>query len=140
MQALTAEDPDLRFVLKEFPILGPDSQKAAIVSAALQRLMPEIYGEFHTRLLGGQGRASEERAIEIAVSLGADEAALREMMKDESIMESVAQTYELANRLSITGTPSYVIGNEVIFGAQGKDVLNARLTEAKAACADTAVC
>ena len=47
MQALTAADPDLRFVLKEFPILGPDSQKASVVSMAFHKMMPEKYGEFH---------------------------------------------------------------------------------------------
>ena len=59
MLALTAADPDLRFVLKEFPILGPDSQKAHVVSMAFRALMPEKYGDFHNQLLGGQGRASE---------------------------------------------------------------------------------
>ena len=87
MQALTAADPDLRFVLKEFPILGPDSQKASVVSMAFHKLMPEKYGEFHNQLLGGQGRAGEASAIKIAVSLGADEAKLREAMKDPTITE-----------------------------------------------------
>ena len=82
MQAMTAADPDLRFVLKEFPILGPDSQKASVVSMAFHNLMPEKYGEFHNQLLGGHGRAGEATAIKIAVSLGADEAKLREAMKD----------------------------------------------------------
>ena len=53
MQAMTAADPELRFVLKEFPILGPDSQKASVVSMAFHNLMPEKYGEFHNQLLGG---------------------------------------------------------------------------------------
>ena len=85
MRNLTAADPDLRFVLKEFPILGPDSQKAHVVSMAFHKLMPEKYGEFHNRLLGGQGRAGEASAIKVALSLGADEARLREVMKDPAI-------------------------------------------------------
>ena len=121
MQAMTAADPDLRFVLKEFPILGPESQKASVVSMAFHNLMPEKYGEFHNQLLGGHGRAGEATAIKIAVSLGADEAKLREAMKDPKITEIFNETYDLANKLSITGTPSYVIGNEVVFGAQGRD-------------------
>ncbi len=68
MQALTAADPDLRFVLKEFPILGPDSQKASIVSMAFRTLMPEKHGEFHNLLLGSPGRASEDAAIKVALS------------------------------------------------------------------------
>jgi protein-disulfide isomerase len=138
MRALTAADPELRFVLKEFPILGPDSQKASVVSVAFHKLMPEKYAEFHNKLLGGQGRANEAQAIKIAVSLGADEAKLRETMKDPSITELFDETYDLANKLSITGTPSYVVGTEVVFGAQGLDVLNQKLAEVKAACATSA--
>jgi protein-disulfide isomerase len=133
MQALTKNDSDVRFVLKEFPILGPDSQKASIVSMAFHKMMPEKYSEFHTELLGGAGRANEAQAIKIAVSLGADEAKLREHMKDPDIPEAISKTYELANKLTITGTPSYVVGNEVIFGALGEQVLAQKIAAAKAA-------
>ncbi|MFA6157526.1 DsbA family protein [Mesorhizobium sp.] len=133
MQALTKSDPDLRFVLKEFPILGPDSQKASVVSMAFHLMMPEKYGEFHNALLGGQGRATEATAIKTAISLGADEATLRQKMKDPSIPEAFAKTYDLANKLAITGTPSYVVGNEVVFGALGQEVLAEKIQEAKAA-------
>ncbi|TGR32904.1 MULTISPECIES: DsbA family protein [unclassified Mesorhizobium] len=133
MRALTKSDPDLRFVLKEFPILGPDSQKASVVSMAFHLMMPEKYGEFHNALLGGQGRATEATAIKIALSLGADEATLREKMKDASIPEAFSKTYDLANKLQITGTPSYVVGNEVVFGALGQEVLAEKIEAAKAA-------
>jgi len=133
MKALTKTDPDLRFVLKEFPILGPDSQKASVVSMAFHLMMPEKYGEFHNALLGGQGRATEAAAIKVALSLGADEATLREKMKDPTIPEAINKTYDLANKLAITGTPSYVVGNEVVFGALGQEVLAEKIEAAKAA-------
>ncbi|RUY61818.1 DsbA family protein, partial [Mesorhizobium sp. M7A.F.Ca.CA.001.13.1.1] len=133
MKALTKTDPDLRFVLKEFPILGPDSQKASVVSMAFHLMHPEKYGEFHNALLGGQGRATEAAAMKVALSLGADEAALREKMKDPTINEALAKTYDLANKLAITGTPSYVVGNEVVFGALGQEVLAEKIEAAKAA-------
>ena len=133
MKALTKADPDLRFVLKEFPILSPDSQKASVVSMAFHLMHPEKYGEFHTALLGGQGRATESSAIKVALSLGADEATLREKMKDPRIAETLSRTYDLATKLSITGTPSYVVGNEVIFGALGQQVLAEKIEEAKSA-------
>lgn len=133
MQALTKQDGDLRFVLKEFPILGPDSQKASVVSMAFHKMMPQKYREFHTELLGGEGRATEAKAIKIALSLGADEAKLREHMKDPDIPDAISKTYDLANKLTITGTPSYVVGNEVIFGALGQQVLAEKIAAAKAA-------
>ena len=133
MLALTSADPDLRFVLKEFPILGPDSTKAHVVSMAFRSLMPEKYGDFHNQLLGGQGRASEATAMKIALSLGADEEKLREEMKNPDINGAFEKTYELANKLAITGTPSYVVGNEVVFGALGQEVLAQKIAEARTA-------
>ncbi|MBD0416591.1 DsbA family protein [Oryzicola mucosus] len=136
MLALTASDPELRFVLKEFPILGPDSQKAHVVSMAFRRLMPEKYGEFHNQLLGSESGAGEAAAINLAVSLGADEAALRSEMQNPAIMAAFSKTYELATRLNITGTPSYVVGNEVVFGALGQEVLAEKIADARDCLAD----
>jgi len=127
MEALVANDKNLRFVLKEFPILGPDSHAAHIVSMAFRKLAPEKYGDYHRRLLGGQGRANEETAIKIALELGVDEAALRQEMKNPEIEQVFRETYELANRLQITGTPSYVVGKEVVFGAMGQDHLSEKI-------------
>lgn len=127
MEQLVQENPNLRFVLKEFPILGPDSQKATQVSMAVQAIAPEKYGEFHRRLLGGVGRAGEAGAIKAATSLGIDEGRLREEMKNPAINAAISETYELANKLSITGTPSYVVGDEVVFGALGRDALAEKL-------------
>ncbi len=139
MQALTESDPDLRFVLKEFPILGPDSQKASVVSMAVRTLMPEKHGEFHNMLITAPGRATEDSAIKIALQLGADETKLRQEMKNPAITDAFAKTYDLANKLQITGTPSYVVGNEVVFGALGQDVLGEKIAEARA-CAANATC
>lgn len=131
MQAMVKGDPELRFVLKEFPILGPDSQKASVVSFAFGKLHPEKYAEFHQQLLGGQGRASEAGAIKIALELGADETALREAMKDPAIGKSFSETYDLATKLGINGTPSYVVGDEVISGALGTEVLTEKVANVR---------
>ena len=131
MAAMVAADSELRFVLKEFPILGPDSQKAHIVSMALRRLAPEKYGEFHRILLTGP-RATEATAIAAATGLGVDEAALRSEMRNPDIADAFNETYDLAQKLAITGTPSYVIGQEVVFGALGEAVLKEKVELARA--------
>ena len=123
MDAMLAADPDLRFVLKEFPILGADSQAAHVVSTAFRALHPDRYGDFHRRLLGETGRADEASAIRLALELGADEEALRREMENPLVMQAFALSYELADQLSITGTPSYVVGDEVVYGALGESVL-----------------
>ncbi|TKT79206.1 DsbA family protein [Aquamicrobium sp. LC103] len=131
MEALVAADPQLRFVLKELPILGPDSQQAHIVSMAFRSLAPEKYGDFHRELLGS-GRANEATAIKVALAQGVDETQLREAMKDPAIAKAFGETYTLANELSITGTPSYVVGNEVVFGALGQETLAEKIEAARA--------
>jgi protein-disulfide isomerase len=132
MEALVEANPDLRFVLKEFPILGPDSQRAHIVSMAFRNLLPENYGAFHSDLLGGEARVTEDEAILAAVSHGADEAALRQEMQNPDIIAAFQATYALAEQLSITGTPSYVVGNEVVFGAMGQEVLAEKIEQVRA--------
>lgn len=129
--ALIGDNPDLRVVLKEFPILGPDSQRAHQVSLAFQRLSPAKWNEFHDKLMASSGRASEQTAIDLARSLGADEAALRKEMEHPDIAEQVRVTYQLAEKLNITGTPSFVIGDQVVFGAVGKDALQEKIIEAR---------
>jgi len=131
MMSMMEQDPELKFVLKEFPILGPESEEAHRVALAFQDLMPEQYPQFHLRLLGFDGRANEESAMRIATDLGAEEAELRAQMDDPSIAERVRANYALANELGISGTPAYVIGDEVISGALGESVLTTKVANVR---------
>lgn len=116
-------DNNVRVVLKEFPILGPDSLAAHQVSMAFRKLAPEKYGEYHMALLGADVRATEALAIDLAADYGVSEEALREGMADPAIEDSIRKAYTLADALGISGTPSFVIGDETVFGAVGSDTL-----------------
>ena len=122
MDALVQADPQVRFVLKELPILGPDSVQAHFIAQSFRKMMPEKYGDFHRALLNS-GHADEASAIALAVSLGADEAKLREGAKDPSISSIFEENNRLAGGLNITGTPSYVIKDFIVPGAMGLDTL-----------------
>ncbi|QRM55061.1 DsbA family protein [Sinorhizobium sp. BG8] len=137
MDDILAKDKNVRFVLKELPILGPDSLAAHKVSAAFRDLAPEKYGEFHRTLLGGEGRATEESAIEVAVKLGVTEADIRKAMEEKPHDDAVRATYSLANSLGITGTPSYIIGKEAVFGAIGSEAIEDKVANVRA-CGQTA--
>ena len=128
MNRLIQSDKSVRFVLKEFPVLGEGSVGAHRVSLAVSRLMPEKYGDFHVQLLALSGPKDSERAIQLAMSMGADEAALRSEMEKPFVVDAFRETYELADDLGINGTPSYVIGDEVIFGAVGYDQLEQKVS------------
>ncbi|MBB3658554.1 protein-disulfide isomerase [Rhizobium sp. BK650] len=132
MQTLLKQDKNVRFVLKEFPILGPDSVAAHRVADAFRRLAPEKYGDFHVALLGSDGRASEDTAIQVASSLGVSEDKIRAEMKKSPNDDIVQATYQLAANLGISGTPSYVIGNEMVPGAVGLDDLEEKVKNMRA--------
>ena len=126
---LIKSDPKLRVVIKDFPILGPDSVKAHIVARAVMKIMPEKYAEFHKELLTIPGRSNEEKAIKIAVKLGVDEQKLRSTMQDESLQQAFVDNGQLAYALGINGTPSYILGNNVLVGAVGENILKAKIAE-----------
>jgi protein-disulfide isomerase len=137
MDAVLEKDKNVRFVLKELPILGPDSIAAHKVSAAFREIAPEKYGDFHRALLGGEDRATEETAIAVAGKLGVAEADLRKKMDENTQDEAVKEAYTLANNLGITGTPSYVVGREAVFGAVGAEELETKVANVRA-CGKTA--
>lgn len=130
MDAIIKSNPDVRFVLKEFPILGQDSVDAHKVSFAFKHIAPGKYGEFHRMLLTGE-HADEARAIEVAKSLGVSEEKLRAKMAEVSQDDSVRDAYQLASKLGITGTPSYVVGDEAVFGAIGESELNQKVANVR---------
>ncbi len=130
MDAMVKADPNLKFVLKEYPILGEDSLKAHVVAQAFKKLMPEKYGAFHRTLLSGE-RATEDSAMAVATQLGANETDLRKGMSDPAISILFDQNHQLATALNITGTPSYVIKDDVVFGAMGADVLSGKVANVR---------
>ncbi|WOC17251.1 DsbA family protein [Pseudochrobactrum sp. MP213Fo] len=129
MKALMKADPELRFVLKEFPILGPESMKTHLVAQAFKKLMPEKYMELHDALMSAPSSSTEDSAIKAAVSLGADEAKLREAMKSKEVVTSFQSAYTIGQALNINGTPSYIIGNQLVPGAVGAETLAAKIAE-----------
>ena len=110
MDGIIKANPDVRFVLKEFPILGQDSVDAHKVSFAFKHIAPQKYGEFHRALMTGE-HANEARALEVAKSLGVTEEQIRAKMAEIPQDDSVRDAYQLATKLGITGTPSYVLGD-----------------------------
>ena len=123
MEYIIANDKNVKFVLKEFPIFGPNSTAVHTVAMAFHDIAPEKYYDYHIKMMRQDGQIDESRALEIAEGEGVDMDALMASMENPDIVDSFRQTDVLASGLGITGTPSYVIGDEVVVGALGKDVL-----------------
>ena len=128
MNALLASNPDLRIVMKEFPILSEASLEAARVSVAVKDIAPDKYLEFHQELFGRPGQADGAKALEIAKELGLDPKAVQEAANSPAVTANLQEVQHLAELLGISGTPSYVIGTELIPGAAGYDALQEKVT------------
>jgi protein-disulfide isomerase len=133
MLTLIADEPTLRIVLKEFPILGPDSVEAARVAIALQMRHPDAAAslEFHRRLLASHGRVDRAAALAVAGDLGFDAVELEHDAASAEVSDALQQNMRLASALGVHGTPGYVIGDSVISGAVGASTLKARIAALK---------
>ncbi|WP_224702562.1 DsbA family protein [Devosia aquimaris] len=136
MAALLAEDPNLRVVLKEFPILSNESIDAARV-AVLVGDADVDYWSFHEALFTSRGKVDKQVALDAAANLGLSPVTLELDMGTPTVAETIQTSYEIAKALNITGTPTYIIGNEIIPGAIGLDELRSRIANMRA-CGETA--
>lgn len=126
---LVRADGRIRLVLKEFPILGPDSVTAAKASLAAMR--QDRYEPFHLTLMGLRGRLSESAIWQAAAEAGLDVARLRRDMADPAIEARINANYELAQALRIEGTPAFTIGGQLVPGAAPKDHLAALVKQVR---------
>ncbi len=133
--ALLKDDPKLRIVLKEFPILGPGSAEAARVAVAVRMQDPDgqKYLAFHQQLLGSPGPASKDKALDVAKDQGLDMARLAQDMASDEVNTTLAEDMKLARAVGVTGTPSYVVGKELVVGAVGVAALKDRIDAARGA-------
>ncbi len=128
---LLAEDKGIRVVYRELPILGPPSVEAARASLAVAKLGGN-YGAFH-RTLFGAGRPSPAAIDAAMTASGVDMKAARAISNSPDIGKEITENLTLQQDLGLSGTPSWVIGDQLIGGAVGYDELKAAISEARAA-------
>ena len=129
MLDLIKTDNNLKFVLKEFPVLGEGSVEAArvAVAARMQDANGKKYIEFHQKLLGSRGAADKMRALAVAKEVGFDIPRLERDMGSDEVKKPIEENMKLAEALGVNGTPSYVVGEEVVIGAVGLDALREKI-------------
>jgi protein-disulfide isomerase len=140
MMTLMKGDTKLKFVLKEFPVLGQGSEEAARVAVAVRMQDKDgtKYFDFHRRLLGTRGEANGARALAAAKDAGLDMGQIEKDLKSDEVRATLDESRQLADALGISGTPSYVVGGEVVPGAVGASTL-AKIVAAVRKCG-AAVC
>ncbi len=129
MLNLIKTDPKLKVVLKEFPVLSEGSVEAAKVAVAvrMQDASGKKYLDFHQRLLGGRGPADKARAMAAAKDAGLDTARIEKDLASPEVRATIEENFKLAEAMGMNGTPSYVIGKQVVIGAVGLDSLKEKV-------------
>jgi protein-disulfide isomerase len=128
MLDLMKSDPKLKVVLKEFPVLGEGSVEAAKVAIAVRMQDSGAkYLDFHQKLLGGRGQADKARAMAAAKDAGFDMARLEKDVASPEVRSTIEENFKLAEAMGMNGTPSYVIGKQVVVGAIGLDGLKEKI-------------
>jgi protein-disulfide isomerase len=130
MAQLMDEDPKLRVVMKEFPILSQESVVAA--KAALAALRQDKYKSFHFALMENGGGFTEDEIMAVAGSVGLDEARLRADMQDPEIEAALRRNHATAEKIGITGTPAFIVGDTLLPGALTLEQLRSVIADARA--------
>lgn len=129
VQKLIAADPGLRVVFREWPVFGEGSDFAARVSLASRN--QGKYWQTHSALMAMKGRAEQATVMRVVRQLGLDEARLKADMNSDPVNEHIANSFELADHMSLAGTPTFIAGDEARFGDQTVADLQALVATAR---------
>ncbi|WP_299887330.1 DsbA family protein [uncultured Ruegeria sp.] len=120
--SLLSEDGNIRLVIKEFPILGDASVLSSRFAVATKHVAgDDAYKQVHDALLEFSGDPSEVTLRRISDGLGLDSDAIIAAMDSDQVTDEISQTRALAQRMQISGTPSFVLGTEMLRGYLSAD-------------------
>ncbi len=131
VQELLRGDGNIRFVFKEFPILGPESVFAARAALAAWKQDHGRYNKFHFALMATKGKLSEDKVMAVAAKSGLDVDRLRRDMAAPEIDDVLQKNFRLAEDLGIRGTPAFVIGDRLVPGAIDLKTFQKLIAEAR---------
>ncbi|KGJ05054.1 Protein-disulfide isomerase [Paracoccus halophilus] len=134
LEKLIREDGNIRFVLKEFPILTQESDMASRFAVAVQQEAgPDAYKKAHDALMESRGPVNLESLGKLAGTLGVDSKAVLNRMNTEEVSTVIRQNHQLAERMRIMGTPTFIIEGEMLRGVppDGLEGVIRKVREAK---------
>ena len=118
---LAASDPGIRVVYRDFPVLSPASEEAAM--ASLSAAQQGKYTRFHNAMFENPGKVAHERTLAMVRTAGLNELQTAKDMKGAALKAEITRNLELGRALGLTGTPSYIVGNQILSGAVGYEKL-----------------
>lgn len=133
MLDLLKTDPKLKVVFKEWPVLTDGSAEAARIGLAVSKVAPERYLDFHVGLMSTQSGSGIDKtlAMKVVKDLGIDAEAVTRTAQSKEVDDAIAENYLVAEALGLRGTPSYVVGDEVIPGAVSFETLQEKISRVR---------
>lgn len=129
---LVADDGNIRLILKEFPILGEQSEASSRMAVATRlALGDEAYKKVHDALIAFRGEVNEPAIRALAADLDLDGEAILAGLERPEIDTILAENRALAQRLQISGTPTFVVGNQLLRGYLPYDGMKQIVEEAR---------
>ncbi|MCM2561166.1 DsbA family protein [Lutimaribacter sp. EGI FJ00015] len=117
VEQLLETDGNIRFIVKEFPVLGEESVVASRFAIATQRVAgDEAYKQVHDTLINFRGDIAPGALTRLAEGLGIDPAPIMDEMDNPEIDAIIQENRQLASRLQINGTPSFVFDDQLVRG------------------------
>ncbi|MEL6840460.1 MAG: DsbA family protein [Pseudomonadota bacterium] len=117
VQSVLSTDTNIRYIIKEFPILGEASLLASRYAIATQLVAgDDVYKDVHNTLMEFQGDITEQALSRLSESYALDHAAVTAMMEDDQVTQIIAENRALAQQLQITGTPTFVVEDQMLRG------------------------
>jgi protein-disulfide isomerase len=129
LEALLKEDPKIRIVYKEFPVLGPESLYASHMALAAAR--QDKYLTFHNAMMATKGQITEKVILQVAATAGLDIGKAKTDMTAPAVKNIIEHNKALAEALDINGTPAFIIGDTLVPGAADTDTLKKLVAEAR---------
>lgn len=129
VQRLIKEDDDLKVVFRDFPVLGPASEEAAM--ASLSAAGQNRFLAYYKRSFEAPGRPNRERTIRMIRAAGLNEGQTASDLNSNALKAELRKNLELGRALGLTGTPTYIVGNRILSGAVGYDALKQAIDEAR---------
>ena len=129
LERLVGDDRQLRFVFKEFPVLGPESETAARVALAAKK--QGKYDAFHRAMMATAGRIDEATIFKVAGSVGLDVDQVKQDMRSPEVDKELKANLDLGKALDLDGTPSFIVGDTIVPGAISAGDLRQLIADAR---------
>jgi protein-disulfide isomerase len=127
IKQVAAKNPDVRVVVREFPVITPESADVARVSLALKKQGLAL--EFYETATRSKDRLTAAAALEIARELGADMDVLEKDRTAPDVIDAIAESLDIGRTLNITGTPTLFINDLMVRGLDSAEALQAMIDQ-----------